>query len=146
MLALLTLASFDNLTPGGQRETRGMTCSTDFSHNVGEIGYVQRYYLLYTVLGHTPGHFGTLLRRHFIVVLRGTLGLADTKNGASPYYLQWPTLLKCMQSALVPAGKWHSREPRRIGNGTGGSPLSGILCSCERHMDLISHSLNWFAA
>jgi hypothetical protein len=88
---------------------------------------VQRYYLFYTVLGNTPGHFGTLLRRHFIVVLRGTLGLAATKNGASPYYLQWPTLLKCMHSALVPAVKWHSREPRRIGNGTGGSPLSGIF-------------------
>jgi hypothetical protein len=83
---------------------------------------VQRYYLWDTVLGHTPGHFGTLLRRHFIVVLRGTLGLADTKIGASPYYQQWPTLPKCMHSALVPAVKWHSREPRRIGNGTGGSP------------------------
>jgi hypothetical protein len=53
--------------------------------------------------------------------------LGGHQIGTSPYYLQWPTLLKYMHSALVPAVKWHSREPRRIGNGTGGSPLSGIF-------------------
>jgi hypothetical protein len=37
LLAPADTCPFDNLTPGGQRETRGMTCSTDFSHNAREI-------------------------------------------------------------------------------------------------------------
>lgn len=44
-----------------------------------------------------------------------------------------------MHMALVPAALWHSREPRRIGNGR--VPLLGICDSCERHMGVIR--LRW---